>query len=208
MDYSIALVVDDHPLVARGIASFLQHHCGFRDAAVVTSGEAAQRYMLAQPPPDLIIADFWLSDGTALSLLREAHHNYAPLHSLVMSGDDNNEIWRQVRDAGADGYIHKNETPEIFAQAVKAVMSGQYWFPQIAGATSSVKGTFADFGLTQRQIDVLQMMMRGYPNKRIAAYLEISETTVKEHVSHILNKLGVKSRVEAITLLHQRRIAS
>ena len=70
---------------------------------------------------------------------------------------------------------------------------------------SSAKNHLQNFNLTPRQIDVLTMMMRGFPNKRIASQLAISEPTVKEHISNILKKIGVNSRVEAITLLHGRQ---
>lgn len=84
--------------------------------------------------------------------------------------------------------------------------NNQEWFPE--GNEPAIKKSHENlnkFNLTPRQIDVLTMMLRGLPNKRIATQLSISEPTVKEHISNILKKIGVNSRVEAITLLHGKR---
>jgi DNA-binding NarL/FixJ family response regulator len=102
--------------------------------------------------------------------------------------------------------VLKNEPPELFARAVFALNNNQEWFPE--GNEAAIKNNhdhLNKFNLTPRQLDVLTMMLRGLPNKRIATQLSISEPTVKEHISNILKKIGVNSRVEAITLLHGKR---
>ncbi len=124
----------------------------------------------------------------------------------MVSGDDNNDIWQKVHAAGGHGFVLKSEPPEMFSRAVFALTDNLTWFPE--GNEFSVESNnekLSKFNLTPRQIDVLNMIMRGLPNKRIAAQLSISEPTVKEHISNILKKIGVNSRVEAITLLHGKR---
>ncbi|RZV02860.1 UNVERIFIED_ORG: LuxR family two component transcriptional regulator [Serratia quinivorans] len=206
MGQDYALVVDDHPLVASGIANFLNTHCRFKHVHVATNEGHCYRHILEHGAPRLIVIDFWLSDGTALKLLKEIKQLYPRVRLLVVSGDENNEIWQKVRDAGGHGFVLKNEPPELFARAVTALIDNQQWFPldnEISGATT--QNHLQKFNLTPRQVDVLTMMMRGFPNKRIASELSISEPTVKEHISNILKKIGVNSRVEAITLLHGRQ---
>ncbi|MDV1945311.1 response regulator transcription factor [Enterobacter kobei] len=203
MGQNYALVVDDHPLVASGIANFLITQCRFKQAYVVTNEEDCYRQIRDNGPPRLLVIDFWLSSGTALKLLKEIKQLYPQVRLLVVSGDDNNDLWRKIHAAGGHGFVLKSEPPEIFSQAVFALADNQTWFPE--GNEFSVNKNnekLNKFNLTPRQIDVLNMIMRGLPNKRIAAQLSISEPTVKEHISNILKKIGVNSRVEAITLLH------
>ncbi|BBV88507.1 response regulator transcription factor [Enterobacter kobei] len=206
MGQNYALVVDDHPLVASGIANFLITQCRFKQAYVVTNEEDCYRQIRDNGPPRLLVIDFWLSSGTALKLLKEIKQLYPQVRLLVVSGDDNNDLWRKIHAAGGHGFVLKSEPPEIFSQAVFALADNQTWFPE--GNEFSVNKNnekLNKFNLTPRQIDVLNMIMRGLPNKRIAAQLSISEPTVKEHISNILKKIGVNSRVEAITLLHGKQ---
>ena len=206
MGQNYALVVDDHPLVASGIANFLITHCRFKQAYVVTNEEDCYRHIRENGPPRLLVIDFWLSSGTALKLLKEVKQLYPQVRLLVVSGDENNEIWQKVHTAGGHGFVLKSEPPELFSRAVFALADNLTWFPcanECAVKTNNEQ--LSKFNLTPRQIDVLNMIMRGLPNKRIAAQLSISEPTVKEHISNILKKIGVNSRVEAITLLHGKR---
>ncbi|WP_457947584.1 LuxR C-terminal-related transcriptional regulator [Enterobacter mori] len=206
MGQNYALVVDDHPLVASGIANYLSTHCQFKQAYVVTNEDDCYRQIRDNGPPRLLVIDFWLSSGTALKLLKEVKHLYPQIRLLVVSGDDNNDLWRKVHAAGGHGFVLKSEPPEMFSQAVFALTNNLTWFPD--GSEISVQSNnekLSKFNLTPRQIDVLNMIMRGLPNKRIAAQLSISEPTVKEHISNILKKIGVNSRVEAITLLHGKQ---
>ncbi len=173
---------------------------------VVADEESCHRHIRDNGPPDLLIIDFWLSSSTALKLLKEIKNNFPKVRLLVVSGDENNDIWMKVQSAGGHGFVLKNEAPELFGEAVQALMNNQTWFPEphaeINGKDSAI---LQKFNLTPRQGEVLQMMMRGLPNKRIASQLSISEPTVKEHISNILKKLGVNTRVEVITLLHGQR---
>lgn len=206
MGQNYALVVDDHPLVASGIANFLITHCRFKQAYVVTNEEDFYRHIRENGPPRLLVIDFWLSSGTALKLLKEVKQRYPQVRLLVVSGDENNDIWQKVHTAGGHGFVLKSEPPELFSRAVFALADNLTWFPcanECAVKTNNEQ--LSKFNLTPRQIDVLNMIMRGLPNKRIAAQLSISEPTVKEHISNILKKIGVNSRVEAITLLHGKR---
>jgi DNA-binding NarL/FixJ family response regulator len=200
-----ALVVDDHPLVASGIANFLNTHCRFKHVHMATNEDHCYRHIMLNGPPRLMVIDFWLSNGTALKLLKEVSERYSQVRLLVVSGDDNNEIWQKVRDAGGHGFVLKNESPELFAKAVATLTDNRLWFPQDnAIGVASAQKHLQHLNLTPRQVEVLAMMLRGFPNKRIASQLSISEPTVKEHISNILKKIGVNSRVEAITLLHGR----
>ncbi len=207
-----ALVVDDHPLVARGFAAFLQTHCGFAAVHVVASVSECVQWVSANGCPGLVVVDFWLADGAALSLLSQLSLNCKGARLLVLSGDDAPGIQTHVREAGAHGFLRKSEAPDVFARAVMTLLRGDNWFPnqdsttQFNASRRELPLRAEDFGLTERQAQVLGMMLRGLPNKRIAQELSVSESTIKEHVSGILAKLGASSRVELITRLQGKRV--
>lgn len=207
MSKTYALVVDDHPLVAGGIAAFLNTHCGYQQIYVAASRRECDSLIAEKGPPQLLVLDFWLPDGTALQLIQKLPQENPHIRLLVISGDENNNVQHKAREMGAHGFVHKHDSPQIFQQAVKALQNGQFWFPEAAepALLSSSTASYQEFGLTQRQGEVLAMMLRGFSNKRIAMTLALSEPTVKEHMTSILSKLGVNNRVEAITLLQGRR---
>ena len=113
---------------------------------------------------------------------------------------------------GASGFIHKQESPDVFAQVVATLLMGKTWFQSSADCIQrnvqpkEIPVTAAELGLTARQGEVLIMVLMGLPNKRIAQKLSLSEQTVKEHVTCILERLQVKTRVEIITKLRGRRV--
>ncbi len=202
-----ALVIDDHPLVAHGIADFLQSHCGFAVVKSVSDIGALWNTIDASKPPTLAVVDFWLPDGASLTLLAKLKQEYPAIRLLAISADDSPAVVDKVRAAGADGFLHKQEAPDIFARAVAALIDGDTWFQHrsaFALTDHPVKElpiTAAELGLTARQGQVLAMMLKGLPNKRIALNLSLSEYTVKEHVSGILERLGARNRIEVITKL-------
>lgn len=207
-----ALVVDDHPLVARGIAEYLKTHCEFELVRLAADGAECLRCVQTQGPPALAIVDFWLKDGAALELLRQILRQCPSTRLLVLSGDEDFGVQIKVREAGAQGFLCKHEPPEVFAQAVANLLAGGDWFPNSRELTlpqaprRELPVQARDLGLTGRQGQVLSMMLRGLPNKHIARSLALSEQTVKEHVTCILGRLGVANRMEAIKLLQGRRI--
>ncbi|ASK34943.1 DNA-binding response regulator [Alcanivorax sp. N3-2A] len=208
-----ALVVDDHPLVMRGVAGYLSSHCGYAWVHCVAGGAECLAWIARHGQPELVIVDFWLADGSALDLLKTLSAARAAANVLVMSGDDGVGIASQVRAAGARGFIHKNDPPETFARAVRAVRRGKTWFTDADGQAAApgrgrhpLQVSPVDLGLTRRQGEVLAMMLRGLPNKRIASALNVTEQTVKEHITAILQRLGVSNRIEVITLLHGRAL--
>lgn len=208
---SSVLVVDDHPLVARGIADFLQTHCGFTSVISVSDiSDLCELWVDIQHAAlSMVVVDFWLPDGASLPLLQalRAQHPYTP--QLVVSDDYNADIESKVRAVGANGFLHQQEAPAVFVQAIAEIKNGGTWFRGmthlVARTTRALPITVEAFGLTARQGEVLAMMLKGLPNKRIAMALSVSEQTVKDHVSGILNKLGVNNRIEAITKLGGRR---
>lgn len=208
-----ALVVDDHPLVARGIADYLRTHCGLDRADAITRVADVGEHIRQFGPPTMALIDFWLPDGTALSLLSRLRGDHPAIRLLVISGDDDPAVRDKVRRLAVDGFLLKQAEPAVFAQAVQAVLEGQAWFddappaaPDNASSSRDLPLSPAELGLTPRQGEVLALMLKGLPNKRVAQALSLTEQTVKEHVSGILERLGARNRIELITRLRGKKI--
>ncbi len=158
-----------------------------------------------------MLVDFWLAEGSALGLIAQVRAHCPGTPIAVISGDDDPAVMAQARQAGAQGFIHKQAAPDTFGLAVEALLGGLVWFePGQIGSqpprSRDLPVTPAELGLSARQGQILALVLQGLPNKRIASQLDIAESTVKEHVTGILERLRVRTRVEAITLLRGRRL--
>jgi DNA-binding NarL/FixJ family response regulator len=197
------LVVDDHVLIRealRGLFSELKP-----DATVLEAPDAARTVALLAEQPDiaLILLDLSLPDCDGLVLLAElrAHHPGIPV--VVLSGFPDRANVVQALDHGALGFIPKSAGREVMTSALNLVFSGGVYIPpEILGSGTPTalkpQASPADLGLTERQVDVLALMMQGKSNKAICRRLELAEPTVKNHVTAILKTLGVSNRTEAV----------
>lgn len=201
-------VVDDHPLVARGLAHFIHSSCQGLTVVPMTRWEEAMNLLATSGAPALLIADVWLGDNSSLSVLDTWKAICPSTPWLAISGDDNPHLRERVRAAGAQGFVHKQDPPETFASAVAAVLRGDTWFAGGTSLPTAIDSLTITHGLTLRQGEILAGLLRGLPNKRIASELGITEATVKEHVTAILSRLGVRTRIEAITTLSGHRHAA
>ena len=204
-----ALILDDHPLVARGVAEFLRSRLPHLEVAVAAQADELESLIEARGAPAIALVDFWLAEGASLGLIARIRTLCPATAVAVMSGDDDPAVIDQVRAAGAQGFIHKQEPPETFAQAIQALLGGLAWFTPGANAQRPARSrelpvTPAELGLSVRQGEILALVLQGLPNKRIAQQYALSESTVKEHMTAILQRLGARTRVEAITRLRGR----
>ena len=206
-----ALILDDHPLVAHGMAEFLRARLPRMEVVVAGGADDLLRWVDMRGTPAIVLIDFWLAEGAAVGLIAQVRSHCPGTPLAVISGDDNPAVMEQAKQAGAQGFIHKQAAPETFGQAVEALLGGLTWFePGLLGSqpprSRDLPVTPADLGLSARQGQILALVLQGLPNKRIASQLDIAESTVKEHVTGILERLRVRTRVEAITLLRGRRL--
>jgi DNA-binding NarL/FixJ family response regulator len=207
-----AIVLEDHPLVGRGITEYLHSVHPELGVSVVAQWSEVMQLLQTQGCPRILVADVWLADGHCLDDLGRWCSTCSASPWLAVSGDDDPSLVKRVRAAGARGFVHKQAPPESFGAAFKTVLDGGLWFtdedPAPSASPSLREWTVSpeDLGLTPRQGEILWLVMRGLPNKRIASSLGIAESTVKEHVTGILERLGVRTRIEAITQLRGRRI--
>jgi len=208
--HSYVLILDDHPLVARGMGGFLRALLPGMEVREATTTAQGWDAIAQHGAPRLALVDFWLAEGAALDVVASLRAQCPHTAIAMVSGDDDPALAARARDAGAQGFIHKQEPPEVFGQAVQALLNGLAWHmppaPAAAARSRELPVTPAELGLSARQGDILALVLQGLPNKRIALRYGLSESTVKEHVSGILQRLGARTRVEAITSLRGRRL--
>jgi len=207
------LILDDHPLVASGIAHFLKSIQPDLSIELVGSWSAGEQLTQSRGQPEILIADIWLEDGNSLQQLSAWRALFPGTPWLAVSGDDDPATAHRALQAGADGFVHKQVSPDEFGRAVTALRQGGRYFPaqhrrdpQRQPSAKDWPVMPAELGMTARQGQILALLLRGLSNKRIAIGLDIAESTVKEHVTAILQRLGVRTRVEAITHLRGRRL--
>lgn len=209
--YSL-MVADDHPLFRDAIAAVIQSGLPGTELREADCFAALTSALDADDDVDLVLLDLNLPDASALDGLRELRRAFPAVPVAVLSAESERATVLGALDLGAIGYLPKSTPRPDLLAAIKQILDGQIYLPAeimrrpaeassappaTSGATSS-----ADAGaleqLTVKQLEVLSLLIRGASNKVIARELDIAETTVKTHVSAILKKLGVGSRVQAI----------
>lgn len=194
------LVVDDHPLMREAMNMVLRDLFADLDYQEAQTFDAALD-MLAAGAYDLILLDLCLPGaGGAGSVLRVGE--VAPdTPVIVVSHVEEHDTIHQTIACGASGFIPKSHGKPLIASAIRLVMTGGVYLPPgtLRGGPSPDMAEDCDGqSLTRRQKVVLGLLVRGYSNKQIARDLDISEWTVKAHVSAVLRKMRVNSRVEAV----------
>lgn len=205
------LVVDDHALIRDAMHSVLQSVDSQASVCTASSGAEARAVLAAEPRVDLVLLDLHLPDENGLSLLSEFRAAHPAMAVVLLSGERDAATVRQALDGGAAGFIPKTEPREVLERALSLVLAGGVYVPREALGTaqrppneSTGAGSPRALGLTERQIEVLALMMKGRTNKHICRELNLAEPTVKNHVTAILRALQVTSRTEAVLAVTQR----
>jgi two-component system, NarL family, response regulator LiaR len=204
------MLVDDHTMVRRGLATFLKVFNDLQLAGEAESGAAAIQ-LCAEIQPDVVLMDMAMPDMDGATATRTIRQQFPQVHVIVLTSFKEGDMVKNALEAGAIGYLLKDVSADELARAIRAAHSGQATLsPQAAQAlvekTSQPPPPGLD--LTEREHEVLALMVEGLNNTQIAGRLTVSPSTVKSHVSNILSKLGVASRTEAVTLALRNRIVS
>ena len=195
------LLIDDHPLMRRGIKQLVELDDNFEVIADVGGGAEGISVAL-QTSPDLIILDLNMKGLSGLDTLKGLRAEGVDARIVILTvSDAKNDIFA-LMDAGADGYLLKDTEPDTLLEQLKAIAQGEVIL------SDSIKNLLLERehrqdpmdSLTERERDVLRLIATGLSNKQIAGQLFISEETVKVHIRNLLRKLNVHSRVAATVL--------
>ena len=204
------LVVDDHTMVRRGLAIFLKVFDDLEMAGEAASGQAAIE-LCAQLQPDVVLMDMVMPEMDGATTTRLIRSQSPNIQVLALTSFKEEILVQSALQAGAIGYLLKDVSAEELAQAIRAAHGGRSTLsPEAAQALvhATSQPTGPGINLTERELEVLALMVDGLNNTQIAARLTVSPSTVKSHVSNILAKLGVASRTEAVTLALRNRLVA
>jgi len=201
------LIVDDHPLVRTGIAQLIGDTTDLEVCG--EAGDMAEALQLVESTePDLAIIDLSLSGGSGLDLIERIKIRAGDTLMLVASMHDESLYAARVLAAGARGYINKQEAPDKIIDAIRHVLNGKVYLSgrmteiMLNSMLSGPDDKHDIAALSNREIQVFEMIGQGMPPRQIANHLNLSVKTVETHQAHIKNKLGLSTGHE----LNQRAI--
>jgi NarL family two-component system response regulator LiaR len=202
------MIVDDHSIVRRGLAAYLK-----TVPDLVLVGEAGNGQQAVdrceEIQPDVILMDLVMPELGGAEATRIIRQRWPEVQVIALTSFQEKELVQQAMRAGAISYLLKGVSGGELTDAVRAAAQGRSILaPEAVQALAQpeVTGTALGYDLTPREIEVLELLVKGLNNAQIAATLDISPATVKAHVSNILSKLGASSRAEAVSLAIQHNL--
>ncbi len=200
------VLVDDHPVVRAGLRALIEAQ---EDLVVVGEGSdlATAERIVALERPDVVLMDLNLGDGPggAEATARLAALPEPPRVLILTTYDTEADILRAL-DAGAKGYLLKDAPPEQLWAGIRSIALGDTVLASSVAATLVRRASSPGPVVTEREVEVLQLLARGLSNKEMARELLVSEATVKSHLSHVYAKLGVDARAGAVAAAIEQRI--
>jgi DNA-binding NarL/FixJ family response regulator len=204
------LIADDHEVVRAGLRTLLKD-TDIRIVAEATGGDAALK-MAKKHKPDLVLLDVRMPDGNGLDCLARIKLDLPDMPVVMFSSFDNPTYVARAVALGAAGYLSKSVSRDQLVKAIRTASGGEtIWsreeLRRVTGALATPRsGSENEVSLTKRESEVLKQLAFGLTNKEIAQSLGISYETVKEHVQHILRKIGVSDRTQAAVWAVRRNL--
>jgi DNA-binding NarL/FixJ family response regulator len=200
------LIADDHPVVREGLAGMLAGQPDFEVVGVAADGEMALE-LHNELSPDVTLMDLQMPGLDGVGAIEAIKAKNSSAHILVLTTYDSDADILRAIEAGATGYLLKDTPREELFRAIRATAAGDSVLaPTVTARLMTRMRSPAEENLSAREIEVLQLVARGNSNKEVGRALHISTATVKTHLIHIYNKLGVDDRTAAVTAAIERKI--
>ena len=202
------MIVDDHALVRSGLEAFLMVQKDLKLVGQARNGQQAVT-LCGEAQPDVVLMDLLMPGLSGIETIGQIKRQFPHIRCIALTSYKDEELVQGALQAGAIGYLLKDVSSDDLAQAIRSAHAGR---PALAAEAAqaliqmSLKGPAVGSDLTDREREVLGLMVEGINNPEIADRLVISRGTVKAHVSSILSKLGVASRTEAVSLALQNHL--
>ena len=202
------LIVDDHDMVRKGLIVLLENFEDFEIVGDAASGEMGVR-LCQQRQPDVVLMDLVMPGMNGIATTQAIRQNYPDIQVIALTSFNEENTVQEALKAGAISYLMKNVSVDELATAVRKAYVGQSTLaPEAAQVliSATTRPPAVGHDLTEREREILGLMIKGLNNREIAEHLIISSSTVKNHVSNILSKLGTTSRTQAVAMAVENKI--
>ena len=203
------LIADDHPVFRQGLISVFRNESGFAVIGEAADGVQALN-LIEELHPDVLLLDLMMPRMTGLEALRELANSPKAVRTILLTAAISKEQIVQALQLGAHGIVLKDASTDVLLKSIQAVMKGKFWFGESSvndlveilhqylppPAADDGKHAKNNFGLTPRELDVVESIVSGFTNREIASRYSISEQTVKHHLRNIFDKVGASNRLE------------
>jgi NarL family two-component system response regulator LiaR len=202
------VIVDDHAMLRKGLAVFLTSYHDLQLVGEAANGKEGLALCAAQKP-DIVLMDLMMPIMDGVSAARLIRHNFPKIKVIALTSFGEERLIKDALEAGVIGYLFKKISADDLAKAIRAAQDGIATYAQEVTdvLVRSIREPHVMFEeLTPRESEVLSLMVKGMRNPEISKVLSISDSTTKNHVSNILAKMGVATRIEAIIRVLQHNL--
>jgi two-component system, NarL family, response regulator len=195
------ILADDHPVIRQGLATIIERELDMTVVGQACNGWEAKE-LFRKKHPDVVLMDLQMPIFSGMAAIQSICTNFDGANIIIMTAYDGDEDIYSGIQAGAKGYLLKDAQPEEIIRAIRTVASGKNYISNVVA--TKLEERMRKPELSERELEVLQLVANGNMNRQIAATLFITESTVKYHVNNILGKLEVSDRTQAVVAAVKR----